>query len=145
MNANVKKRQLVGSNASNGANDMRSSKRKFVELVEEALSDIPAQLVQYLREVTVDVESVPDPRTCRDAGVHDPRDLLGLYRGTPLTSRGVEQDRHLPDRITIYKYNIERMCSTREEIIHEIRRTVFHEVGHHFGLDEDDLAALGYE
>lgn len=43
------------------------------------------------------------------------------------------------------KRNIECMCSTRAEIIHEIRRTVFHEVGHHFGLDEDDLVALGYE
>lgn len=145
MNANVKKRQLSGSKASKGAADMRLSKRKFVDLVEEALSDIPAQLVQYLRGVTVDVESRPDPRTCRDAGVDDPRDLLGLYRGTPITSRSVEQDGHLPDRITIYKRNIECMCSTRAEIIHEIRRTVFHEVGHHFGLDEDDLVALGYE
>ncbi len=142
---NVKKRQLSGSNASNGAADMRLSKRKFIDLVEEALSDIPAQLVQYLRDVTVDMESAPDPRTCRDADVDDARGLLGLYRGTPLTSRSVEQDRHLPDRITIYKRNIERMCSTRAEIIREIRRTVFHEVGHHFGLDEDDLAALGYE
>ncbi len=145
MNANVKKRRLSGSNASNGASDMRLSKRKFVDLVEEALSDIPAQLVQCLRDVTVDVESTPDARTCRDAGVDDPRDLLGLYRGTPLTSRSVEHDGHLPDRITIYKRNIERMCGSRAEIIHEIRRTVFHEVGHHFGLDEDDLAALGYE
>ncbi len=124
---------------------MRLSKRKFIALVEEALSDIPVHLVQYLRDVTVDVESSPHPRSCRDAGVDDPRDLLGLYRGTPLTSRSVEQDRHLPDRITIYQRNIERMCSTRAEIIHEIRRTVFHEVGHHFGLDEVDLADLGFE
>ena len=145
MNVNVKKRHLSGSKASIGAFDMRLSKRKFVDLVEETLSDIPAQLAQYLRDVTVDVESRPDPRTCRDAGVDDPRDLLGLYRGTPLTSRSIDHDGHLPDRITIYKHNIERMCGTRAEIIHEIRRTVFHEVGHHFGLDEDDLVALGYE
>ena len=141
----MKKRRLSGSNASIGAADMRLSKRKFIDLVEEALSDIPAQLVQYLRDVTVDVESAPDPRTCRDPDVDDPQSLLGLYRGMPLTSRSVEQDRHLPDRITIYKRNIERTCLTRAEIIREIRRTVFHEVGHHFGLDEDDLATLGYE
>ena len=145
VNANAKKRQLSDPNASNGAADMRLSKRNFVDLVEEALRDIPAQFVQYLRDVTVEVESRPDPRTCYDAGVDDPRDLLGLYRGTPITSRSAEQDGHLPDRITIYKRNIERMCSTRTEIIHEIRRTVFHEVGHHFGLDEDDLVALAYE
>ncbi len=145
MNANVKKRSLSGANASNGTVDMRLSERTFIDLVEEALSDIPAQLVQYLRDVTIDVESAPDRRTCRNAGVRDPRDLLGLYQGTPLTSRSVEQGRHLPDHITIYRRNIERMCSTRAEIVQEIRRTVFHEVGHHFGLDEDDLAALGYE
>ena len=86
-----------------------------------------------------------DPHTSHDAGVDNQQNLLGLYRGTPLTSRSVEQDTHLPDRITIYQRNIERMCGTRAEIIHEIRRTVFHEVGHHFGLDEDDLAELGYE
>ncbi len=51
----------------------------------------------------------------------------------------------MPDRFTIYKRNIERMCISRAEIIHEIRKTVFHEVGHHFGLDEDELASLGYE
>jgi len=124
---------------------MRLSKRKFIELVEEALRDIPAHLLHYLSNVTVDVESVPDPRTCRDADVDDPQSLLGLYRGTPLTDRNVEQDMHLPDRITIYQRNIERMCRTRKEIVCEIRRTVFHEVGHHFGLDEDELASLGYE
>ncbi len=126
---------MSGSNESKGAADMRLSKRKFIDLVEEALSDIPAQLVQYLRDVTVDVESMPDPRTCRDAGVDDPQSLFGLYRGTLLTSRSVEQDRHSPDRITIYKHTIERMCSTRAEIIHEIGGTVFHEAGHHLGLD----------
>jgi len=145
VNANEKKRQLNGSRLSTNVGSMRISNRKFAELVEEALSDIPAQLVQYLRDVTVDVESMPDPRTCHDADVDDPRSLLGLYRGTPLTSRSVEHDKHLPDRITIYQRNIERMCGTRAEIIHEIRRTVFHEVGHHFGLDEDQLTSLGYE
>jgi predicted Zn-dependent protease with MMP-like domain len=101
---------------------MRLSKRKFVDLVEEALSDISAQFVQYLRDVPVDVEPVPNPHTCRDADVDDPQSLLGLYRGRPLTSRSVEQDRHLPDRITIYKRNIGGMGSTRAEIIHERRR-----------------------
>ena len=145
VNADVKKRQLNGSRPSKNAAGMRTSKRKFAELVEQALSDIPAPLAEYMRDLTVDVESVPDSRTCRDADVDDAPGLLGLYRGTPLTSRSVEQDGNLPDRITIYQRNIERMCSTRAEIIREIRRTVFHEVGHHFGLDEDDLAALGYE
>ena len=124
---------------------MRLSNRKFAECVEQALGEIPAPFDRHLRDVTIDIESTPDARTCRDAGVDDPRNLFGLYRGTPLTQRGVEQHGRLPDRITIYKRNIERICRTRAEIIYEIRKTVLHEVGHHFGLDEDELTSLGYE
>ena len=124
---------------------MKLSADEFVELVRQALADIPAPFAAYLEEVFVDVEAVPDPEACKEGGIDDPRDLLGLYQGTPLTERGVENPAQLPDRIILYQRNIERICRNRAEIIHEIRKTVFHEVGHHFGLDEDDLAELGYE
>ena len=124
---------------------MKLSADEFVELVRQALADIPAPFAAYLEEVFVDVEAVPDPEACKEGGADDPRDLLGLYQGTPLTERGVEHPAQLPDRIILYQRNIERICRSRREIIHEIRKTVFHEVGHHFGLDEDDLAELGYE
>ena len=117
----------------------------FAELVRRALEDIPGPLVEYMQDVTVDVAFMPGPRDCEAAGVDDPRSLLGLYQGTPLTHRSVEHSGRLPDRITIYKRNIERGCRSREEVIRQIQKTVFHEVGHHFGLDEEELSELGYQ
>jgi len=122
---------------------MRLTPDEFAELAQKALEDIPEPFRVYLRDVFVEIEPMPDRRTAYDAGVSNPRMLLGLYRGVPLTERTVEHAR-LPDRITIYQRNIERMCRTRDDVIREVRRTVFHEVGHHFGLDEDDLEDLGY-
>lgn len=109
------------------------------------MADIPSALVPYMQDITIDVEPVPDDATCAAAGVRDRRTLLGLYQGTPLTLRGVDDSLRRPDRITIYQRNIERMCRSRADVIRQIRKTVFHEVGHHFGLDEDDLADLGYQ
>lgn len=123
---------------------MKLTSDEFSELVQQALVDIPEPLVGYMRDVTVDIEPMPDVRDCRRVGINDPRRLLGLYQGTPLTQRSVEHVMRLPDRITIYQCNIERICSTRGQIMDQVRRTVFHEVGHHFGLDETELESLGF-
>ena len=123
---------------------MKLSPGEFADLAQEALQDIPEALAVYLRDVTVDIEPMPDRRACESTGIDNPRALLGLYRGVPLTRRSVEHHGRLPDRITIYQRNIERLCRTRGQIIRQIRKTVFHEVGHHFGLSEKDLARLGY-
>jgi predicted Zn-dependent protease with MMP-like domain len=123
---------------------MRVSPEVFEELVERALDSIPEGFRRYLDEIVVDVEDMPDPQTVREMELDDPRCLLGLYRGVPLTNRHVEAPYRYPERIVIYQKNIERMCRSRDEIVDQIRRTVLHEVGHHFGLDEDDLRGLGY-
>ncbi len=124
---------------------MRLSPTEFGELVQEALRDIPKALVDYMDDVVVDVAFVPDAWACEEAEVEDRQELLGLYHGTPLTHRSVEHSGRLPDRITIYQRNIERICNTRKQLIRQIRKTVFHEIGHHFGLDEADLLDLGYQ
>lgn len=124
---------------------MRLDRRTFINLVEEALQDVPTSLARHLHCLVIDVEPFPDRRTCREVRIGDPRGLLGLYSGRPLTRRSVQDEASVPDRITIYQRNIERICRTREQIIQEVRKTVFHEIGHHFGLEEDELAALGYE
>lgn len=124
---------------------MRLGETAFVSLVAEALQDVPASFARYLDGVLIEVEPEPDRRTCRDTRTDDPRGLLGLYRGRPRTRRSIDDEASLPDRITLYQRNIERMCRTREQIIREVRTTVFHEVGHYFGLEEEDLVALGYE
>ena len=124
---------------------IRLSPGEFADLVSQALRDIPEPLGEYMHDIAVDVEPVPSQRDCELAGVDDPNGLLGLYHGTPLTDRSVEHSGRLPDRITIYQRNIERFCRTRDQVIRQVRKTVFHEVGHHFGLDEADLSDLGYQ
>ncbi len=124
---------------------MRLTDEEFTELVTEALADIPKPLRPFMSELIVDIESMPDKLACDSAGIGNPRTLLGLYRGTPLTERSVEQGMRLPDHITIYQHNIERMCRTRRQVVQQIRKTVLHEVGHHFGLTEEDLAQLGFD
>lgn len=123
---------------------MNVSRDKFEEYVQQAIAEIPASFAPYLRDVVIDIEDAPDARACASVGVANPRNLLGLYHGVPLTRRHVEAPSPFPDRISIYQRNIERICRTPDELVAQIRKTVLHEVGHHFGLDEDDLDELGY-
>ena len=123
---------------------MRVSLEEFEELVDEALEDIPPVFEPHMEGLAVDIEPMPDDDTLDEMGIDDPRSLLGLYRGTPLTSRSVEQSLRLPDSIVIYQRNLERMCRTRGQLVRQIRKTILHEVGHHFGMDEDELREMGY-
>jgi len=123
---------------------MRLSRDEFEQLVLEALDTLPEAFLPYMENLTVDVEDMPSARDCNAVGITNPNTLLGLYHGTPLTMRSVQQAMSMPDRIAIYQNNIQRICRTRRQIIHQVRKTVLHEVGHHFGLDEQDLDALGY-
>ncbi len=102
-------------------------------------------LAEHLKDVAIDIEPLPDEQTCRDAGVEDPADLLGLYHGIPLTERSVTDSGELPAHIVIYQRNVEDVCETVEDVVAEVRITVLHEIGHHLGLDEKDLEALGYD
>ncbi len=123
---------------------MRLSPEEFEELVDEALESIPPPFEPYMDGLAVDVEPMPDEQTLEEMGIDDPRSLLGLYRGTPLTARSVEQSLRMPDSIVIYQRNIERLCRTRQQLVEQIRKTILHEVGHHFGMDERELGEMGY-
>ncbi|HOB76131.1 MAG TPA: metallopeptidase family protein [Phycisphaerae bacterium] len=123
---------------------MHLSDEEFELVVEEAIASIPEGFQRYLEDLVVDIEDMPDKTTCQDVGVRDPRGLLGLYRGVPLTKRHVEDPYRYPERIVIYQRNIERICRTREQMVNQIRKTVLHEIGHHFGLSERQLRELGY-
>lgn len=112
---------------------MEVSRERFEELVAEALDGIPPHFTKAMRNVAVFVEDVPD----------DP-DLLGLYVGIPLTERTTGYAGVLPDRIMIYRSTICAICSTEEQVVDEVRKTVVHEVAHHFGIDDDRLHAWGW-
>lgn len=106
---------------------------RFEEMVGEALDGLPPDLGKLMRNVAVVVEHDPGPPG-----------LLGLYRGIPLTERTSQYSGALPDQITIYHEAICLICDTEEEVVEEVRRTVIHEVGHHFGIDDDRLHELGW-
>ncbi len=106
---------------------------RFEELVSSALDALPPDLGQQIANVAVTVQHTPGPPG-----------LLGLYEGIPLTSRTSSYAGVLPDKITIYRLAICATCRTEEEVAGQVRRTVIHEVGHYFGIDDDRLAELGW-
>jgi predicted Zn-dependent protease with MMP-like domain len=118
----------------------RISVAKFRELVAEALDDLPEEWAARLDNVVVVVEEEPSAEDLDGVGL-DPNigsELLGLYQGVPLDERGVYYSA-LPDRVVIYRKPILRVAGSRGDIVRVIRETVLHELGHHFGLAEDDL------
>ena len=120
-------------------------RQEFETLVAEALDELPAQFVPYLENVEVVVEDEPSPALLRDMGLLPGRDtLFGLYQGVPLERRGFNFGNHLPDKITIYLWPLVRACRTPDRIRREVRRTVIHEIGHHFGFDDHELRREGY-
>ena len=106
---------------------------KFEEMVAAALDSLPEDLGRLMRNVAVTVEDGPGPPG-----------LLGLYQGIPLTSRGTNYAGALPDRITIYRLAICAICRTEADVAVEVRRTVVHEVAHHFGIGDARLRELGW-
>jgi len=106
---------------------------EFEELVANALDGIPADLGAAMENVAVVVDDASPSGQ-----------LLGLYQGIPLTRRGVSYSASMPDRITIYMATICRVCQTRQEVVDLVRKTVVHEVGHHFGIDDKRLNELGW-
>jgi predicted Zn-dependent protease with MMP-like domain len=106
---------------------------RFEEMVATALDGLPEELGKLISNVAVTVEHGPGPPG-----------LLGLYQGVPLTSRTSQYAGVLPDRITIYRLAICAICRTEDEVAIQVRRTVIHEVGHYFGIDDNRLRELGW-
>jgi predicted Zn-dependent protease with MMP-like domain len=120
------------------------SKSRFEELVEQALDRLPARFAEFLEEVPVEIRPRSTPVARRKAGVGPDDLLLGLYHGRPLTERSVEDSGRLPDVIYIFQEDVELACDNEEALVEQVRITVLHEIGHLFGLSEDDLQKLGY-
>jgi len=116
---------------------------RFEELVALAIESLPDDFKEKLDNVAVVVEDLPSPHEARRFGRRGGR-LLGLYQGQPLTRRDSRYAMAFPDKITIFQLNVEAICSNDAEIRDEVRRTVLHEIAHHFGIDDSRLHDLGY-
>lgn len=117
------------------------SPRRFEELVAEALDGLPTEWAARMDNVVIQVEEEPTAEDLAAVGM-DPDDsepdLLGLYQGVPLHLRGADVW-SLPDRIVIYRGPTLRHARDRHDVVRTVRETVLHELGHHFGLEEEDL------
>ena len=116
-------------------------RKKLEELVAEAIDGLPEDFRQKLENIAIVVEDEP-PRDIQSK--YKGQLLLGLYTGVPLPKRSVWSNYPLPDFIAIYQRNIERICRTEQEIVRQVRETVMHEIGHYFGMDEEDLRESGF-
>ncbi len=101
---------------------------RFEEMVADALDGLPDELGRLIRNVAVVVEHW-----------RGPDGLLGLYQGIPLTSRNTQYTGVLPDRITIYRQAICAICWSESEVREQVRKTVIHEIAHHFGISDERL------
>ena len=131
-------------------------RRIFDDLLEQVLAALPEHIHALMEEIPLVVEDQPDPKLLRDMKLNPERTTLcGLHWGIPLTKRSVEHSGSMPDQIMLFREPIlgeagwyDRPRPARElriqELERQIRITLLHEIGHHFGLDEDDLADLGY-
>lgn len=124
---------------------MRLSRKRFEALVVEALETVPEPIRRHMNNVEIVVERRPRDDQYAGLGLEPDELLFGLYEGTPLVERGITADPMLPDKITIFQGALEEACATEAEMAVEIRKTVVHEIAHHFGIDEDRLRELGYE
>jgi len=117
-------------------------KEEFEKLVEEALTRIPRKFRKYLDNIAVIVEKQPSREIYERTGSTPLSTILGHYHGVPFKHRGPFYGNIPPDVIVIYQKPIEAICSTEEEIKKKVQEVVFHEVGHYFGLKEDELRKI---
>lgn len=110
----------------------------FVELVEEALDSLPEEFRSRIRNVAVLVEDVPPNQPPLRTG-KSRKLLLGVFHGVPTTKKSIFDLPSGPDHIVLYQKNIEAICTSKAEIRRQVRLTVIHELGHYFGMDEEQL------
>ena len=111
----------------------------FVKVVEEVLDSIPQEFRSRIRNVAVLVEDMPPNQPSSSRSGHQRRRLLGLLHGVPTTRKSTFDLPTGPDHIVLYQKNIEAVCSSEAEVREQIRLTIIHELGHYFGMDENQL------
>jgi predicted Zn-dependent protease with MMP-like domain len=113
---------------------------EFERLVRQAVDGLPEEYGRIMKNVAVMVEQEPPREVLEELGLESEDDLLGLYSGTSVGDESFfDPAGQLPARISIYRGPILRLCRTAEEVVQEVRDTVVHEIGHHFGLDDEEM------
>jgi predicted Zn-dependent protease with MMP-like domain len=120
-------------------NTDRYSIELFEQWAEEAWQDLPFEFKNHVANLAIFVHDDPDPALLRSMNLSRRSTLLGVYQGVPLSHRGSYYMNVLPDSIILFRNSILRICRTEEDIKQQIRMTLIHEIGHHFGLSESEI------
>ena len=116
------------------------SAESFARIVQQAIADLPDEYARLLDAVAVVVEDEPSPRVLKDLGIEEGEELLGLYHGLSLNEESFfRAGGQAPPQISLYRGPILRQCDTEVEMVQEICDTLVHELGHHVGLDDDEM------
>jgi predicted Zn-dependent protease with MMP-like domain len=117
----------------------------FSVALRKALSELPTMFHEALANVAVVVEDWPPDTLLEELGIPPDDTLYGFYHGVPLPERSVQDSGLLPDRISVYRGPLIEDFADRTELCRQIRITLLHEIGHYFGMDEEELSRLGYQ
>ena len=117
-------------------------RKEFEQLVAEALASIPRRFRDAMKNLAIVVEDEPSRELLDEMEIAPPGTLLGLYQGTPLTERGWGYGNTLPDRVLIFQGPHEREAEDEDDLIVAIGETLIHEIGHYFGMSEEEIEAI---
>ena len=117
-------------------------RERFESLVADALASIPRTFRDAMKNIAIVVEDEPSRELLREMGIRPPDTLLGLYSGTPLTERSWDFGNRLPDRIQIFQGPHERDADDDEDLVVAIGETLIHEIGHYFGMSEEQIEEI---
>lgn len=123
---------------------MQMTPTQFKSIARRAIETLPEEFKPYLENCMLLVEEYPQKELLEEMGIPDDEGLYGLYEGTGMAGLDTDSTPGLPPRITLFYGSLLEDFDAEDELVHEIQTTVLHEIGHHFGLDEDRLADLGY-
>jgi predicted Zn-dependent protease with MMP-like domain len=118
------------------------TRAQFERLVDEAVARIPGRFRREIRNLALVVEDEPSADLLQEMEIEPPDSLYGLYQGTPLPERGWAFGNSLPDRITLFQRPIEEDCDGEDDIRAVIGETLIHELGHYFGLSEEEIEEI---
>jgi predicted Zn-dependent protease with MMP-like domain len=118
------------------------TRARFEQLVQDALASIPSRFRKAIHNVAIVVEDEPSADVLQEMEIEPPDTLFGLYHGTPLTERRWDYGNTLPDRVTLFQGPIERESEDEEDAVIAIGETLIHELGHYFGLSEEEIEEI---
>ena len=119
------------------------SAEEMEAIARKALQSLPGPFAGHLSDVVLVIEDFADDETLDAMGIEDPFDLTGIYEGIPLTERSVDHSGTLPDRIRLFRRPIiDEWAGGDDSLEHLVAHVLVHEVGHHFGLSDEDMHAL---